>query len=502
MVASECEPFAKTGGLADVVDALARALGRAGHEVDVYIPLYRGLVPPAGPLERTVLALPEPQPPAVAGVIGGDGSTIVELVTGQADGYRIRLVDHPFSFDRPDYYVEGGRDYPDNGARFSILGRACLETIRREGRRVHVLHGHDWEAAPAILSLGSRYAADPTVSPIATVLTAHNLAYHGWIAADRAWSLDLLPDAGYPEGVDLLREAVGRADVVTTVSPTFAAESRTAEYGSGTDDLLRALGDRYVGILNGIDRGLWDPATDSDLPRTFSAADPSNKAFDKIDLAGRLGVDLLAPPDREPRATWGPRGAPVFGMVGRLDPQKGFDMLAEAAGRLVTLGARLIVLGTGDHRLVEGLHRVAAERPGRIVVLDRFDRIEARRIYAGADVLLMPSRFEPCGQSQMIAMRYGTLPLVRRTGGLADTVVDADASPGNGTGFAFDEARPEALVDAARRTIAAYRDEPRWLELRARAMSMDFSWARAVPAYEAAYRRAIALRSGSGAPDS
>ena len=249
--------------------------------------------------------------------------------------------------------------------------------------------------------------------------------------------------------------------------------------GGGVDDLLRALGDRYSGIVNGIDTELWDPATDTTLPATFSRDDLAGKAVCRSDLAARHGLD----PD-----------GPIFGMVGRLDPQKGFDLVTGAAERLVAAGGRLIVLGTGDHGLVGGLQALAARLPDRIVVIDRFDRDEARRIYAGSDAFLMPSRFEPCGQGQMISLRYGTVPVVRRTGGLADTVFDADAQP-DGNGFVFGPAEPGALLDAATRAIAAWRDRPRWSALMSRGMAIDHSWDGPAAQYEALYQRGLAMRT-------
>ena len=481
MVSSECEPFAKTGGLADVVDALSRALGELGHEVDVYLPRYRGVEPP-GPAERRLISLPAPGP-------GGTGE-IVELLTARADGYRLRLVDHPHSYDRAGFYGEGGSDYPDNGARFALLGRAALEAIRSEGGGVAVLHGHDWQAGPALLLRDHRFATDPRLAGTATMLTCHNLAYHGWVPRERVAALDLPAGVGKADGVDLLREAVAGADMVNTVSPTYAEESRTPEYGAGLDDVLSGRGDRYLGILNGIDPRLWDPATDEALPRRYSAADPAGKAACRADLAARLGIDTSAADEG-----WEERGAPIFGMVGRLDPQKGFDLLNGAAEAMLAAGARMVVLGTGDERLVRGLREIAGRWPGRVAILERFDRDEARRIYAGSDLLLMPSRFEPCGQSQMIAMRYGTIPLVRRTGGLADTVVDADAHPADGDGFVFAPAEPGALAAAAERAIAAYRDAGRWGAIIRRAMARDFSWTASAPRYVEAYERALAIRS-------
>jgi starch synthase len=476
MVTSECEPYAKTGGLADVVDALSRALGRAGHEVDVVLPAYRGVAVPAA-AQRSVLRVPVGVPDGRPGA-----SVEVSLLTAPVDGYRLRLVEHAPSFDRDAFYGHGPADFPDNPARFTLLGRAALEAIRSDGRPVDVLHGHDWQAGPAILSLRTRYAEDAALSRLAVVLTCHNLAYHGWTPRAEAWQLDLPASVGAPDGVDLLREAVAAADMVNTVSPTFARESLTAEYGAGLDDVLRARGDRYVGILNGIDTELWDPSRDPVIAGRYSVADLSGKAACRADLCERLGLDP---------------GGPILGVVGRLDPQKGFDLVARAVRGLLELGARLAVLGTGDHALVAGLAGLAASRRDRIAVLERFDRDTARRIYAGADLFVMPSRFEPSGQGQLIALRYGTVPLVRRTGGLADTVTDADEDPQAGNGFTFGPADPDALADAARRALRAYGDPPRWRDIQARGMAADVSWTRPVSRYLEVYARAAALRSAA-----
>ena len=479
MVASECEPWAKTGGLADVVDALSRALGMPepagpGHEVDVYLPWYAGLTPPddLAPLElRVPMGSPD-----------DDGAHYEDVIlwSGMADGYRLRLVEHAASFDRDHYYLDADGDFLDNPARFTLLGRAMLEAIRAEARPVDVIHGHDWQSGPALLSLRHRYAADPLLAGTATMLTCHNLAYHGWTPREEAWQLDLPERVGKADGVDLLREAILAADIVNTVSPNYARESLTPAYGAGLDDVLRARGDRYIGIINGIDTGLWDPATDPTLAAPYDASDPAPKARTKVELMGRNGLD----PD-----------GPLLGVIGRLDPQKGFDLVTEAAPELVALGARLIVLGTGHEQLVAGLTKLAAQHPDRIAVLERFDRDEARRIYAGADLFLMPSRFEPCGQGQLIAMRYATPPVVRRSGGLADTVIDADDDPEQGNGFVFGPAEPEALTAAVRRALAAMADPTRFRRIQAAGMARDHSWRVPAAEYEAAYRRALATGS-------
>jgi starch synthase len=471
MVASECEPFAKTGGLADVVDALSRALGARGHGVDVFLPRFRGVEPPPGSVRESVSL--------------GDTGRSVTLWTGAADGYRVRLVDDPPSYDRDGLYGDAAGDFPDNAARFALLGQVVVAAIDADPKRVDVVHGHDWQAGPCLLLLRDREdTQQPRTGRPATVLTCHNLAYHGWVPADRVPELGLAGTEGW-SGVDLLRAALERADLANTVSPTFARESRSPGFGAGVDDLLRALGDRYGGILNGIDVAVWDPATDPAIPAPYGPDDLEGKARCRADLCARHGLD--------------PDGT-VMGMVGRLDPQKGFDLVAGALPTLLDRGARLVVLGTGDAALLAELREVARARPDRVVVVERFDRDEARRIYAGADVFLMPSRFEPSGQGQLIALRYGTVPLVRRTGGLADTIRDADVDALAGNGFVFDEPDPHALVEAARRAIAAHRDPDRWRAIVRRGMAEDHGWERPAEAYERMYERALASRAAMASP--
>ncbi len=295
------------------------------------------------------------------------------------------------------------------------------------------------------------------------------------------------------DGIDLLRAGIECSEMANTVSPGFAAEALTPAHGMGLDGLLRertepGAGDgspRFVGILNGLDNALWDPATDTDLATPYDAADLTGKAACRAELLARHGMDPADP-------------APVVGMIGRLDPQKGFDLLADAAGDLVGRGVRIIVQGSGDARLAEPFRALAAERPISVAFVERFDRANARRIYAGADAFLMPSRFEPCGQGQMIALRYGTPPIVRRTGGLGDTVIDETERPGEGTGFVFDDPTPGALVDACERAFALRgRDgsADAWRAVVARGMALDFGWETgSAPRYVTVYRRAIALR--------
>ena len=483
-IAAECEPWAKTGGLADVVDALARALGQVGGEeldglVDVFLPRYRGMREPDG-LARMTVAIPD---------ASNRGRRIeVGILSAETHGYRLHLVDHPPAFDRDGLYGPPDGDHPDNAWRFGLLCRAALEALAAAETPPDVIHIHDWHTAPVVLLRDRGPFRDvPAIADAAVMLSVHNLAYHGWTPADRVPELGLgrglLPRGA--DGVDLLRAGINGAELVNTVSPGFAAEALTAEYGMGLDADLRARGDRFFGILNGLDTDLWDPATDEALPARYSRENRAGKMTCRSALLEELGLDPADP-------------RPVLSMIGRLDRQKGFDLLASATPALLDQGFRLAVLGTGNPEVVEPLRVLAGSRAGRgrVALVDRFDRDLARQMYAGADGFLMPSRFEPCGTGQMVSLRYGTPPIVRATGGLRDTVIDVDAHPNTGTGFSFEDDSPDALVDACARFGARFeRGGADWESLLDRGMSVDFDWrSSSAPAYLAAYRRAIDLR--------
>jgi starch synthase len=489
MIAAECEPWAKTGGLADVVDALARALGRQpggriDGPVDVYLPRYRSVDVPRGARTRSI---------RVPDAVSVDGATDVTIVDVDADGYRLRLVDHPAAFDRDGFYGDASGDFADNAWRFGLFCRAALEAIRGDASKVDVLSLHDWHAGAAVLFRDRWYRDDPVLGRAAAVMTLHNLAYHGWVPRDRLRELGIAPGdrivARDADGLDLLRTGIEQAELANTVSPGFAAEALTPEYGMGLDGVLRAKGDRFFGILNGLDNDVWNPATDAALARTYSATDRTAKADCKRNLLTTVGLD----PDDT---------GPVLGMIGRLDPQKGFDLLTGAAQRLLSRGARLVVLGSGDPALVKELRTAAEMRPDAIALVERFDRALARKIYAGIDLFVMPSRFEPCGQGQMIALRYGSPPIVRRTGGLRDTVVDERTKPGHGTGFAFEDATPDALLAACDDAISCYEaGGATWDRLVSRGMAVDFDWTTgSAPRYVDAFERAVAIRRGQGEP--
>jgi starch synthase len=489
-IAAECEPWAKTGGLGDVVDALARALPRAvpgpGVEavtapVDVFLPRYRSVPVPPGRHPQILVRVPDP--------LAAGGVTTVRVLTIPGDGYRLRLVDYPPAFDRTGFY-----DHPDDAWRFGIFGRAALEALRADAAAgeppVDVLSVHDWHSSPALLDRAGRLSADPVIGRAAAVLTIHNLAYHGWIPEPDLAQLGLAPGDGLVApgavGIDLLWDAIERAEIVNTVSPGFAAEALTPTFGFGLNDTLRAKGDRFVGILNGLDTDVWDPATDELQAARYSPADRAGKAICRADLLTRLGLDATDP-------------GMVVGLIGRLDPQKGFDLLLDAAPRLLAGGARIVVQGNGDPALAARLRALAVARPSQVVFIDRFDRTMARRVYAGSDAFAMPSRFEPCGQGQMIALRYGTPPIVHATGGLRDTVIDEHDQAGEGTGFAFRFPTADGLgwaTEEAMERFDAKAAGPRgWGAIVDRGMAVDFDWVRgSAPKYLATFQRAIGLR--------
>jgi len=492
-IAAECEPWAKTGGLGDVVDALARALPEAATgtdgatmdgPVDVFLPGYRSVPVPPGDHPSIFVRVPDP--------LAETGWTDVRVIAVQGQGYRLRLVDHPAAFDRDGLY-----GHPDDAWRFGIFCRTALEAMRADAAAGHppvdVIHLHDWHSGPALIDRAGRLAADAVIGRAAAVLTIHNLAYQGWVPLADLGQLGLVPGDGIvapgAAGIDLLWDAIERADVVNTVSPGFAAEALTPAFGFGLDPTLRAKGDRFVGILNGLDTTLWDPATDADLAAGYDRTDRSGKGACRADLLRRLGLDPADP-------------SPVLGAIGRLDPQKGFDILADAAPRLVDGGARIVVQGSGDPAIAARMRTLAAARPYQVAFVERFDRAMARRIYAGVDLFLMPSRFEPSGQGQMIALRYGTPPVVHATGGLRDSVVDEIATPGRGTGFAFHDPTPQALLSAIGEAIERFETRAAgpagWDAIVERGMALDFDWRTgSAPRYLALYRRAIELRRGA-----
>ena len=480
LISSEVEPFAKTGGLADVAGALPQALATLGHDVRVLMPKYRG-VERHGTL-RT--AVPRVRVPI------GDRTTEGALLEGRLGrAVPVYFLAHDHYYDRPALYGTGQGDYLDNCERFIFFCRGALEALRALGWTPHVIHANDWQSGLVPVYLETLYKDDPALGEVATLFTIHNLAYQGVF-----WHFDMpLTGLGWdlftPAGLEFygklnfLKGGLVFADVLNTVSKTYAQEIQTAEFGCGLEGVLQYRRADLHGVVNGIDVAAWDPATDRDLTKPYSAEDLAGKAACKQALAQELGIDA--------------DGAPIIGIVSRLAAQKGLDLVLAALPELVDAGFALALLGAGEPGLETAFGDSARASRGRVAIRTGFDNALARRIYAGADMFLMPSRYEPCGLGQMISMRYGTIPIVRRTGGLADTVVEARPARRTGTGFGFAEPTARALLEAATRALAAYREPALWRQLQRNAMAQDFSWPASAREYVALYRKA-AKAAGRG----
>ena len=472
-VASELYPLVKTGGLADVAGALPAALSPHGIQMVTLVPGYRAVLA-ALDKPRTVARLDD--------LIGGPAT----LIGGRAGGLDLLALDVPHFFARSGnpYVGPDGADWPDNALRFAALAQAAALIGRGAVPRYRpqVIHAHDWQAGlvPAYLRWGQ---GGGEAAP-ATVLTVHNLAFQGRFDAGLLADLALPPAAmsidgvEYFGGIGFLKAGLALSDAITTVSPRYAAEIAIDAGGMGLGGLIAARGGAVSGILNGIDTDVWNPASDGHVPAPYSAEQPGPRQRNKVALLEAFGLDWEL-------------GAPLYGVVSRLTAQKGLDLLLAALPTLIEAGGRLAVIGTGDPALEAGFQRAAERWPGKVGVLIGYDEHRAHLMQAGADMLLVPSRFEPCGLTQLCALRYGAIPLVARTGGLADTVIDANpmalrAGVATGIQFAPDDLR--ALEDAIRRGAALHADRETWARMRANAMAADVSWRRSASEYAALYR--------------
>jgi starch synthase len=477
MIGSEVVPFAKTGGLADVLGALPPALGRLGWDVTVAMPRYRGIT--GGTLvERVPVS------------VGGYTREVGLFDAPMDDGARALLVECADLYDRDSLYGSGGEEYPDNARRFAVLVRAALEYVARRGARPDVVHAHDWQAGLAPVYLNTLFASHPVLGGVPSVFTIHNIAYQGLFESDWLPRLDL----GWTElavdrmefwgRISFLKGAINAATLVTTVSRRYAEEIQTEQFGSGLDGVLRRRRDRLVGIPNGIDTSVWNPNGDRFLPAPYSVDRLDAKTTAKRALLARYGL----PADEEAVAR------PLVGMVSRMVDQKGFDLIADIVDDLPRLDATFVVLGTGDARYQDMWTGLAARHPSRVGAYIGFEESLAHLIEGGADIFLMPSRYEPCGLNQMYSLRYGTVPVVRAVGGLADTV--DDYAPGNpqSTGFVFQEYTGRALLDALGRALGLFRDRAAWRALQTAGMRRDNSWDHSAGEYVRIYGKALELR--------
>jgi len=467
-IASEVVPFSKTGGLADVAGALPPALAALGHEVTVVVPGHRTTLKDAVPGEPR-------------GEVAALGLTARMNVLLHRN-VRVVLLDCPVLYVRPALYALPDGDFPDNAVRFAFFAHASLAALGKLGG-VDVVHAHDWQAALAPFLLRYNGAARFAMPAVKTVFTVHNLAYQGVFPP---WAVEA---CGIPPGLfrmdllefygnaNFLKAGLVSADAVTTVSPTYAKEIVTEEFGCGLEGVLATRRDALSGILNGLDTDDWDPRRDPHLETPYGDGDDV--------VEGKASARQLL--GREARLAPGHR--PLIGMVSRLAEQKGADLLSAALDDVVARGFDVVVLGAGERRYEEAIRAAEAAHPGRVAAFIRFDERLAHRIYAASDLFLMPSRYEPCGLGQMIAMRYGTLPVVNPTGGLADTVTDVSRK--GGTGFVLPELTPGALGATLERAAAVLSDPERLAAVRATGMGRDFSWKASAREYVGLYERLV-----------
>ena len=475
-LASEVIPYAKTGGLADVAGALPKFLAALGAEVRVFMPLYREVRKKNLPLE-----------PVLDGAVlrMGGLELAYEVFARRAEGVTVFFIDRPEYYDRDHLYGTATGDYPDNAERFAFFSRAALETMKAVGFAPDIIHGHDWQAAPVFAYLKFVYADDPFFRRTRSLFTIHNLAYQGLFEKDVLEAIDLPGSLFSMDGlefygkVNALKAGILYATAVTTVSPRYSREIQTPEFGCGLEGLLRSRAGVLHGILNGVDYRDWDPATDRLIPRNFGPDDLGGKKVCREELGRLFGLAL-------------PQDRPLAGMVTRLAGQKGLDIVCDALDALLGLGLSLAILGTGDKKIQDFLIAAQKKHPTRLGLKIAFDERIAHTIYAGSDLFLIPSRDEPCGLTQMYAMKYGTVPVVRATGGLDDSVEEFDPAAGTGNGFKFAEAASGPLLEASARAIRTFGKPRDWAVLVSNAMAADFSWERSAATYLALYEMLVA----------
>lgn len=470
--ASEMVPFCKTGGLADVIGALPPVLAERGHEVTVMLPGYS--VIDRARYGFTPLDFRAMIPIGIAGMP-------LALSEAEYRGVRVLLLEHD-CWRRDGLYGDESGDYPDNADRFIFYSRGVMEAAAGLGITPDIIHAHDWQAGLVPACHALIYRANPAFSQAATLMTIHNLGYQGIFPVTSyghtglPWTEFTWEKLEYWGNISFLKAGLVYADAISTVSETYAGEITHPVLGFGMDGVLRDRRTVLHGIVNGIDTDVWNPAADPDIPARYSADGMNGKKQCRAALLKAAGFDARP-------------GDLLLGMVSRLDDQKGLDILERAADDIAASGVRLVVLGTGTVAHHDAMKDLMARHPGHIHVMLRFDNPMAHLIYAGADAFLMPSRYEPCGLSQLISMRYGTLPVVRATGGLTDTVRDLDSDRTGGNGFSFGDYTAEALADAVSRAVKAYREpgRRRWSAAVKRAMAGDYSWNAAAQKYETLY---------------
>jgi len=476
MAASECTPYSKTGGLADVVGSLPPALAKLGHQVSVFVPRYR----------QTRLENPVKVIPSITVPFDDRYRFCSVLDGGLRDGVQMYFVDYPPFFDRDGLYGTAIGDYPDNAERFALLCRAVLEATKFLGRP-DVLHCHDWQTALIPILLNTLYVEDPAFERVPCVFTIHNLGYQGLFQPEilplllLPWDLFTMTKLEFYGKVNFLKGAITSADFITTVSRKYAQEIQTSEYGFGLEGVLRARSGTVAGILNGVDYSEWDPETDPHIAANYTAGDLSGKALCKRALLKGFGL----PEDTR---------LPVLGIVSRFAGQKGFDLIQQVSDRMAREDLIVVALGTGDRDYEDLFRRLNKQYPQKFAVKIAFDNPLAHQIEAGADMFLMPSKYEPAGLNQLYSLKYGTVPIVRAVGGLDDTVEQWDPETRKGTGFKFREYNGEALLETVQIALEAYRDQEAWRVLMRNGMVQDYSWDASAREYVRVYERARQIK--------
>jgi len=482
-VASEALPYAKTGGLADVIEALPRALVKLGHEVAVFLPRYRGVKD--GTVVLPSMTIPQGTRLRFPSVIHG----------GIHRGVKYFFLDDAFYFDRDGIYGDRNREYPDNAERFTELSRAAIE-LAKQSWLPDLFHCHDWQTGMVPTLLRSSYGDDPIVRGIPVVFTIHNMGYHGLFPKEALEWAGIPQAVFHPGGIEFfgnlnfLKGGLIFSDYLTTVSRKYAQEIQTSEFGFGLEGVVRSRSNRLVGILNGVDYSAWSPDRDTLIPAKYSAKNLAGKLTCKEALLAefKLKTDNLH--------------RPVLGIVSRFADQKGFDLIAQIVRELLREDVLMAVVGTGEKRYEEMFRALASDFPGRVGAVVAYDNRLAHLVEAGADIFLMPSRYEPCGLNQIYSLRYGTVPVVRATGGLDDTIEPFDLEHGTGTGFKFWEYSGGALLHAIRQALQHYSNDGVWNRIQLNGMAKDFSWNTSAAEYAKLYEAARAARNQTVIPSS
>ena len=478
--ASEAVPFAKTGGLADVAGALPKALAKLGHDVRVVLPRYRTADPVKFQLLQVMASLPVP----VAG-----RTADAAIWRGAMGPVPVYLVGHEGFYNREALYQTQDGDYPDNAERFAFFSRAVLEVARTLGFIPDILHCNDWQTGLIPTYLRTALLGARDIQATGVLFTLHNLGYQGLFGPEALAAANLGREIFNPFGIEFhgkvnyLKAGLVFADLINTVSRRYSQEIQTEEFGHGLEGVLRARARDVHGILNGIDYEEWHPSRDAFIVAKFSQGNLAGKAACKADLQRAFGL-----PERP--------NVPLLAVISRLTPQKGMDLVAEALDALLDLDSQFVLLGTGEANLHQAFEQAKLRHGSRVGLKLGFDVALSHKIEAGADIFLMPSRYEPCGLNQMYSLAYGTVPIVRTTGGLDDTIQPFDPDTGAGNGFKFVEATSGALLATVRGAVALYHQPDRWHHLVQNGMACDFSWDRSAKEYEALYQRIVTDRAG------